>query len=136
MGYYNLLPITDLQTSLTLGYIKNSGSSLLGESCRLDNPTGLPLLTVLFCYNYMYRTLADPKFLRRLSYRCLRLNNVRSNFHCPLFDIILQRELPQKRHFYNVCPDNGQYAPCTLNTLIRPLMDYELFTVLSSSYIF
>ena len=39
----------------------------------------------------MYRTLADPEFLCCLTHRSLRFNYIIRNFHCPLFNIILQK---------------------------------------------
>ena len=51
----------------------------------------LPKRTVLYCYFHMYRTLADPKFLCCLTHRSLRFNYIIRNFHCPLFNIILQK---------------------------------------------
>lgn len=51
----------------------------------------LPKRTVLFCYFYMYRTLADPEFLCCLTHRSPRFNYIIRNFHCPLFNIILQK---------------------------------------------
>ena len=37
------------------------------------------------------RTLADPEFLCCLTHRSLRFNYIIRNFHCPLFNIILQK---------------------------------------------
>ena len=36
----------------------------------------------------MYSALTNPEFLRRLTHRCLCINNIICNFHCPLLDII------------------------------------------------
>lgn len=51
----------------------------------------LPKRTVLYCYFHMYRTLADPEFLCCLTHRSPRFNYIIRNFHCPLFNIILQK---------------------------------------------
>ena len=39
--------------------------------------------------------LTDSKFLRCLTYRCICLNDITGDFHCPFFDIIFQKETPQ-----------------------------------------
>ena len=51
--------------------------------------------TVLFCYYHMYRTLTNPKLLRRLPHRGIVFNNIIGNIHRTLFDIILQEKTPQ-----------------------------------------
>ena len=51
----------------------------------------------------MYRTLTDSKLFGGLPHRRICLNNIIGNLHCPLFNIILQREIPRQYRFYNVC---------------------------------
>ena len=51
----------------------------------------LPKRTVLYCYFHMCCALTDPKFLCCLTHRSLRFNYIIRNFHCPLFNIILQK---------------------------------------------
>ena len=63
----------------------------------------LPKRTVLYCYFHMYCTLTDPKFFRRLSYCRFCFYYVMCNLHCTFFDIILQRKIPRRHHFYSVC---------------------------------
>ena len=57
--------------------------------------TSLYSKTVLFCYYRMYRTLTNPKLLRRLPHRGIVLNNIVGNVHCTLFNIVLQEKTPQ-----------------------------------------
>lgn len=52
------------------------------------------LKKVLYCYDYMYRTLADPKPLRRLPHRRAVLYNIICNLHGSLFNIIFQKNPP------------------------------------------
>ena len=52
---------------------------------------------------FVHRTLAYPKFFRRLPHRCPGLNYVTCYFHCPLFNIIFQRKIPRRHCFYSVC---------------------------------
>ena len=52
---------------------------------------------------FMYRTLTDPKFFRRLSYCRFCFYYVMCNLHCTFFDIILQRKIPRRHRFYSVC---------------------------------
>ena len=52
-------------------------------------------LTKTFCTVLVCCALTDSKFLRCLTYRCICLNDITGDFHCPFFDIIFQKETPQ-----------------------------------------
>lgn len=64
-----------------------------------------------FGYVFMHCTLANPELLRRLPYGGSGLDNVESDFYCTLFDIILQREVPQRCRFYILLRGGTNYAP-------------------------
>ena len=66
--------------------------------------------TVLYCYNHMYRTFADSKFLCSLTHSSFVFNNIACNFHCPFFDIIFQRISLRRRCFYSVCTEIPEYV--------------------------
>lgn len=46
------------------------------------------------CHVFMYRTLAYPELLCCLPNRCLCLNNIGRDLHCPLFNILFQGKTP------------------------------------------
>ena len=77
----------------------------------------------------MYRTLAYPKFLRCLSDRCIRGNDIICDFNRTLFDIIFQIKSPRRHCFYNVCERNLMYV--CLNTFIFFLSNYFPDTIRS-----
>ena len=68
----------------------------LPRQCRID-------LDQPVCHIFMYCTLTDPKFFRRLSYCRFCFYYVMCNLHCTFFDIILQRKIPRRHRFYSVC---------------------------------
>ena len=53
-----------------------------------------PTQTVLYYYFYMYRTLADPKLLRRLPHSRVILYNIISNLHGSFLNVIFQKNPP------------------------------------------
>ena len=61
----------------------------------------ISLSIVLYCYNRMYRTLADSILLGSLTHGAVILDNVGGNLHRPFLDITLQK-IPLKNLFYNV----------------------------------
>ena len=73
------------------------------------SPHKQPLLLHL-----MYRTLTNPKFLRRLPHRSLCLYNILCNLNRPFFDIIFQGKIPRTHCFYNVCGGLQLYCSCKL----------------------
>ena len=87
--------------SMPFSVILGFSSFMVRSSLILFNI--LPKRTVLFCYFYMYCTLTDPKFFRRLSYCRFCFYYVMCNLHCTFFDIILQRKIPRRHRFYSVC---------------------------------
>ena len=48
--------------------------------------------TVPLGYYRMYRTLTNPKLLRRLAHSCPLFDDIISNLDCPLFDIIFHKK--------------------------------------------
>ena len=52
------------------------------------------LKKVLYCYDYMYRTLTDPKLLRCLPHRRAVFYNIICNLHGSLLNIIFQKNPP------------------------------------------
>ena len=62
----------------------------------------------------MYRTLTNPKFLRRLPHRSLCFYNILCNLNRPFFDIIFQGKIPRTHCFYNVCGGLQLYCSCKL----------------------
>ena len=50
--------------------------------------------TVLYCYNRMYRTLTNPKFLRGLAHSGFMFDDIICNFYCPLLNIIFHKNNP------------------------------------------
>lgn len=63
----------------------------LHQEPRVPEPPAPHQSAVNVPCNLMYRTLADPEFLCRLTHRSLRFNYIIRNFHSPLFNIILQK---------------------------------------------
>ena len=61
---------------------------------RLSIPILLSTQTVLYYYFYMYRTLTDPKLLRRLPHSRVILNYIISNLHGSFLNIIFQKNPP------------------------------------------
>lgn len=56
-----------------------------------------------FCHIFMYRTLTDPEFFRRLANGCILLHNVISYLQSPFFNITFHRQIPCNTCFYIVC---------------------------------
>ena len=52
------------------------------------------LKKVLYCYDYMYRTLTDPKLLRCLPHGSIIFYYIICNFYCSLLNIIFQKNPP------------------------------------------
>ena len=52
------------------------------------------LKKVLYCYDYMYRTLTDPKLFRCLPHRRIVLYNIIRNLHGSFLNIIFQKNPP------------------------------------------
>ena len=50
--------------------------------------------TVLYCYNRMYCTLTNPKFLRGLAHSGFMFDDIICNFYCPLLNIIFHKNNP------------------------------------------
>ena len=50
--------------------------------------------TVLYCYNRMYRTLTNSKFLRGLAHSGFMFDDIICNFYCPLLNIIFHKNNP------------------------------------------
>lgn len=50
--------------------------------------------TVLYCYNRMYRTLTNPKFLRSLTHSGFMFDDIICNFYCPLLNVIFHKNNP------------------------------------------
>ena len=50
--------------------------------------------TVLYCYNRMYRTLTNPKFLRGLAHSGFMFDDIICNFYCPLLNVIFHKNNP------------------------------------------
>ena len=50
--------------------------------------------TVLYCYDYMYCTFRNPKFLCRLPYSRSIFHDIIRNFDSTLFDICFQKTTP------------------------------------------
>lgn len=50
--------------------------------------------TVLYCYNRMYRTLTNPKFLRSLAHSGFMFDDIICNFYCPLLNVIFHKNNP------------------------------------------
>lgn len=50
--------------------------------------------TVLYCYNRMYRTLTNSKFLRGLTHSGFMFDDIICNFYCPLLNIIFHKNNP------------------------------------------
>ena len=78
--------------------IKLYTSSIHGIFFRSTSHKGLSTLsqtiTFLFCYNHMYRTLTDPKLLRRLPHSRVILYNIISNLHGSFLNVIFQKNPP------------------------------------------
>ena len=49
---------------------------------------------VLYCYNHMYRTLTNPKFLRGLAHSGFMFDDIICNFYCPLLNVIFHKNNP------------------------------------------
>ena len=91
----------------------------------------LPKRTVLFCYFYMHRRLADPEFLRRLPYCRIMVYDVIGNGNCPFFDIFLH-EAASENVFYIILIVRRNYA--WLNSaLLYAWNQYD--TVLKKSFV-
>lgn len=77
------------------------------------SPHTKPSKKRLFSYIYMYRTLAYPKFFRRLSDRCIRGNDIICDLDRTLFDIIFQIKPLEDTVFtmYAKTGLNMQYCP-------------------------
>ena len=50
--------------------------------------------TVLYCYNRMYRTLTNSKFLRGLAHSGFMFDDIICNFYCPLLNVIFHKNNP------------------------------------------
>ena len=50
--------------------------------------------SVLYCYNYMYRTLADSKMFRCLTHRRIIINNISGYFHSSFLNIGFHKKSP------------------------------------------
>lgn len=70
--------------------------------------------SVLYCYNYMYRTLANPKMFRRLTHRRIIINNISGYFHSSFLNIGFHKNSPA--------------------ILVFTLYAGELYTILSNIY--
>ena len=92
---------------------RDSGTLILRSNCF----TVLSRLAVLFCYCYMHRTLTDPELLRCLPHRSLRFNDIITDIHSPLFNIILQRESPCIDCCYKICRGKRAYTLFCLNII-------------------
>ncbi len=90
------LPGSKSATDVTFFFIHIQNLTCLSRQCRID-------LNQPVCYIFMYCTLTNPKFFRRLSYCRFCFYYVMCNLHCTFFDIILQRKIPRRHRFYSVC---------------------------------
>lgn len=50
--------------------------------------------TVLHCYNRMYRTLTNPKFLCGLTHSGFMFDDIICDFYCPLLNVIFHKNNP------------------------------------------
>ena len=50
--------------------------------------------TVLYCYNHMYRTLTNPKFLCGLTHSGFMFDDIICDFYCPLLNVIFHKNNP------------------------------------------
>lgn len=95
-SFFNYNPIAIFKLTLTI--IKNNQKKAriptFPYHSLFTSPYTLLSQTVLFYHYHMYRRLADSKFFCCLSYCSFCFNNVTGNFHCPLFDIIFQKNTP------------------------------------------
>lgn len=62
----------------------------------------------------MYRTLTYPELLRRLTYRCPLLDDIISDFDCPLFDIISHKKSLHSL-FFTIYAGVGFVMNCSSN---------------------
>ena len=66
--------------------------------CSYFTPIQLPkqpyLSTALYCYNHMYRTLADSKMFRCLTHRRIIINNISGYFHSSFLNIGFHKKSP------------------------------------------
>ena len=90
------LPGSKSATDVTFFFIHIQNLTRLSRQCRID-------LDQPVCHIFMYCTLTDSKFFRRLSYCRFCFYYVMCNLHCTFFDIILQRKIPRRHRFYSVC---------------------------------
>lgn len=67
-------------------------------------------LTVLYCYNRMYRRLTNPILFCRLTHRCIVVYDISCNFHCPFLDITFHENSPHSLLFYNLCGEILMYV--------------------------
>ena len=78
----------------------------------VNNFISPPRRIVLFRYNHMYRTLANPKRLRRQPDRGIALDDIICNLNCTFLDIFLH-DVPLRMFFTSyegmggVMPGNG-----------------------------
>ena len=71
-----------------------------------------PTQTVLYYYFYMYRTLTDPKLLRRLPHSRVILNYIISNLHGSFLNVIFQKNPPANIVFTMYAGGRGVMLIC------------------------
>ena len=93
-----------------------------------------------FCDIFMYRTLADSKFLRCISYCCFTLNNIICCSKYPLFYIFFQGKIPRETIFTMYAKKRKgihyqeKYLPKTTPSIIQGAFPVQIyFSVLKTS---
>ena len=119
--HFNVSKQMEWRKNPTLNTHNNKHSQVSTWECPYFLPIQFPIssyfLIVPFCYNRMYGGFTYPKSLCGLSHGSIVVDNIISNAHSTLFDIISQKE-PLRILFYIVWEDNIKYNRLLLQQII------------------